>query len=77
VRKTERGVKVRPRGRTLRDMLARGKGPIVKGGRGHYWERKRGVREREKQNETHAHTIYWAAADGCGKCFPSKITLAE
>lgn len=49
VRETERerGVKVRPRGCTLRDRRARGKGPIVKGGRGHYWERERET-EREK-----------------------------
>lgn len=31
----------------------------------------------EKQNETHALTIYWAAADVRGKCFLSKITLEE
>jgi len=84
----ERGVKVRPRGRTLREW--RGKGPMVKGGRGHCWEKesekdgssekerdKRRQGDGEKQNETHAFTIYWAAADVRGKCFLSKITLAE
>lgn len=54
----ERGVKVRPRGRTLRDW--RGKGPMVKGGRGYCWEKEserdgvseRGGRESERQRKT-------------------------
>lgn len=42
----ERRVKVRPRGRTFREW--RGKGPMVKGGRGHCWEKES---EKDGSNE--------------------------
>lgn len=67
-RQRERGVKVRPRGCTLRDRRARGKGPIVKGGRGHYWERERErLRERSKRKRKTKWNSRAYDLLGCGR----------
>jgi len=53
----ERGVKVRPGGRTLRNW--QGKGPMVKGGRGHCWEKESerdGASEKERDKRRDRET---------------------